>query len=348
MSCFPTEAALALDSKVVLADWPSRARVRVTGPDRSKLLHNLTTNAVNGRESGSGCEAFVTSPQGKTLGFVTLLILDDAIWLRTEAEGLPPILPHLQKYGVLEEVELVEVTDLTFELHLTGPLAAELLGDVGGCRLPGVELEHLPAQVAGKAVRIVRESPLGPPGFTVIGERQEAEAVRSALLEAGRSLGLVRLSPEAFDAFRIEAGTPASGRDVTEKNLPQELARDSRAISFTKGCYLGQETVARLDALGHVNRLFRGFLLEADSTAALPAPGSILVAGQKEIGWITSSGRSERSGRGIALGFVRTSHVAPGSTLDVRDESGETIPAVVVALPITGSNAAEAEEQTNA
>ncbi|MEW4570921.1 glycine cleavage T C-terminal barrel domain-containing protein [Tautonia sp. JC769] len=329
----PSPAAVALDSKVVLADWPGRARVRVVGPDRAKFLHNLTTNDVNRRSPGEGCEAFVTSLQGKTLGFVTLVILDDAILLRTEAEGLPPILPHLRKYGVLEEVELEDVTASTFELHLAGPLAGEVLAAVGVAveSVPGGSLDHVAAEVAGHPVRVVRERPIGGEGFTLIGAAEGAGAVRSALIAAGTALGLVELPGEAFEAFRIEAGTPASGRDVTEKNLPQELGRDDRAISFVKGCYLGQETVARLDALGHVNRLIRGLVIDAE---APPPGGSKLFAGEKEVGWIGSSAVSGRSGKVIALGFVRTSHTTPGSAVIVREESGSEASATVQGLPM--------------
>jgi folate-binding protein YgfZ len=327
----PSPAAVALESKVVLADWPGRARVRVVGPDRAKFLHNLTTNDINRKTPGEGCEAFVTSPQGKTLGFITLVILDDAILLRTEAEGLPPILPHLRKYGVLEEVELEDVTASTFELHLAGPLAGEVLAAVGVGSLPGGDLDHLAAEVGGHPVRVVRERPIGGEGITLIGGAEGAEAVRSAVIAAGDRLGLVELSGEAFEAFRIEAGTPASGRDVTEKNLPQELDRDDRAISFVKGCYLGQETVARLDALGHVNRLIRGLVIDAETP---PPGGSKLFAGEKEVGWIGSSAVSGRSGKVIALGFVRTSHTTPGSAVIVREGSGREAAATVQGVPM--------------
>lgn len=327
----PTPAATALDASAVLAERTARAVVRVVGPDRSKFLHNLTTNEVKAREPGSGFEAFVTSLQGKTLALVTLLILDDAILLRTEADALPAILPHLGKYGILEDVSLEDESAGSFELHLAGPQSEELLRVVGLDSLPEVDLDHLPTEIAGAPVRIVLEGPLGRPGFTILGKVEDLDAVRTSIEEAGRAWGLVPISAETLDALRIEAGTPESAREVTDANLPQELARDSRAISFTKGCYLGQETVARLDALGHVNRLIRGLIIEAEAPAP---PGSKLFAGEKEVGRITSSGVSERTGKPIALGFVRTSHVAPGSAVVVRTEAGAEFPATVSDLPI--------------
>ncbi|RUL88275.1 CAF17-like 4Fe-4S cluster assembly/insertion protein YgfZ [Tautonia sociabilis] len=331
MSSYPTASATAIDLGAVLADRPGRARIRVVGPDRAKFLHNLTTNDVKARAPGSGCEAFVTSPQGRTLGLVTLVIREDAILLRTEEESLGAVVPHLRKYGVLEEVELEDETAETFEFHLAGPRAGELLGAVGVATRPGEDLAHGPAEVAGRAVLVVREDPLGAEGYSLIGRKEDAQAVREALSGEGEPLGLVALSAGAWEAFRIEAGTPASGRDVTEKNLPQELARDDRAISFRKGCYLGQETVARLDALGHVNRLIRGLRIEAD---APPPSGATLVDGEKQVGWIGSAAVSERTGRPIALAIVRTSHVEPGRSVAIRVEGEPDRPATVAGLPM--------------
>lgn len=332
MPSYPSPAAVALDSSVVLADRRDRARVSVIGPDRAKFLHNLTTNEVKARAPGSGCEAFVTSPQGKTLGLVTLLVLDDTILLRTEAEGLASILTHLRKYGVLEEVELDDISSDTFEYHLAGPRAAELIGALGVSEPPTTTYGSRSAEIDGMEVEVVREDPLGVPGLTLIGDARHADAVSDAIARAGGPIGLVPIPAGAFDAFRIEAGTPASGRDVTEKNLPQEFDRNDRAISFVKGCYLGQETVARLDALGHVNRLIRSLVIDADTP---PPPGSKLFAGEKEVGWIGSSAVSERSGRPIALAFVRTAHVSPGSALTVRDEGGGQSPATVAPWPMS-------------
>ena len=118
---------------------------------------------------------------------------------------------------------------------------------------------------------------------------------------------------------------------MTEKNLPQEVDRDARAISFVKGCYLGQETVARLDALGHVNRILRGFEIDAE---APPADGSKLVDGDKEVGWIGSAALSERTGRPVALGYLRVGLAKDGATVVVRPEGGSEATATVRTLPI--------------
>jgi len=116
--------------------------------------------------------------------------------------------------------------------------------------------------------------------------------------------------------LRIEAGTPVFGRDVTEKNLPQEIGRDAQAINFVKGCYLGQETVARLDALGHVNQILKGLLLAPQASA--PAPGSVLEANGKHVGFVTSSAMSPGWDAPVALAMVRSSHARAGAALVVK------------------------------
>ena len=146
-------------------------------------------------------------------------------------------------------------------------LAERVVGE-----LPHAEYGHRLAEIAGSPVRLIRESPALCPGFTVIGERSAATSVKEELMAHGRDLGVVEVDAASFDIFRIEAGTPVFGHEVTEKNLPQELGRDVQAINFVKGCYLGQETVARLDALGHVNQLLKGLVFAAGS--ACPGPGS--------------------------------------------------------------------------
>jgi folate-binding protein YgfZ len=136
-----------------------------------------------------------------------------------------------------------------------------------------------------------------------------------------------------FEVLRIEAGTPVFGKDITEKNLPQEIGRDARAINFVKGCYLGQETVARLDALGHVNQILRGLVFEPGSDC--PPSGATLEDGDKRVGVVTSSAFSPARNASVALGMVRTSHAEPGTKVTIRVGDGQApIAATVSDTPI--------------
>ena len=315
-----------LDALAARAGWIDRSdrdRLDVAGPDRAKFLHNLTTNDVKRLAVGRGHEAFVTSPQGKTLGYVTLLATEDAILVRSDPGGLAGVRPHFRKYGIFDDVTLSDVEARTFEYHLAGPLADDLIRGLGGELPPAVDLAHGVTTLAGRAVRLIRESPAGFAGLTLIGDRADAAPIAEALAAAGA----VPILPATFEALRIEAGTPASGRDVTPETLPQEVGRDARAINFVKGCYLGQETVARLDALGHVNKLLRGLRLDA---GPVPPPGTPLHADGKRVGAITSAAFSPRHGRPVALAYVRVAHAAPGTALQVESDGGEKLAAIVV------------------
>jgi tRNA-modifying protein YgfZ len=304
-----------------LIDRSDRVRVEVSGPARAKFLHNLTTNDVKRLPAGRGCEAFVTSLQGKTIGYVILLVADDRISVRSDPRGLELALPHFRKYGVFDDVAIADRTAETFEVHLAGEGGFEIVRRAGAGVPDEPDYGHNTTELAGRPVRIVREQPAGVPGLTVIGERGDAAAVVAAL----KAEGLPDLEPDAFEALRIEAGTPVFGKDVTEKNLPQEFARDDRAISFVKGCYLGQETVARIDALGHVNQVLKGLVFGPGSRC--PAPGSVLEADGKRVGVITSAADSPRRGHPVALAMIRTSHAAPGTILPVA-RTGEDVPVI--------------------
>jgi folate-binding protein YgfZ len=327
----PTESAYhALEHGVGLFDRSNRGRLDVTGPDRARFLHNLTTNEVKRMAVGRGHEAFVTSLQGKTLGYVTLLACDDRIVFRSDPGGLEALRPHLEKYGLFDDVTLDDVTAESFELHLAGPMADELLGRLGA-DLPGRdELAHAATRVGGIPVRVIRESPTGRPGLTLIGGANSTAPLVARLRDEGTAMGLAEGNRETFEAVRIEAGTPAFGQDVTPDNLPQELGRDARAISFVKGCYLGQEIVARIDALGHVNRHLKGLHLRG---GAVPSAGATIEAGGKPVGTITSAAHSQGWGHPIALALIRTAHATTGTEVQLP-RTGGTVTAVVADLPM--------------
>jgi tRNA-modifying protein YgfZ len=315
-------------------DRSDRVRLEITGPDRAKFLHNLTTNEIKRLAVGRGCEAFVTSPQGKTIGYLIFLVADEKIIARADPGGGELALAHFQKYGVFDDVSIDDRGPGTFELHLFGPRANELVRRAAGGELPEEEYAHRLAEIGGNPVRLVRESPAMRWGLTVIGEKPAAGAVKESLLENGGDLGLIEVDAAGFDVLRIEAGTPVFGKEITDKNLPQEFGRDDRAINFVKGCYLGQETVARIDALGHVNQILKGLVLESGST--VPQPGSLLEHEDKRVGVITSAAFSPLRNVHVGLGLIRTMHSAAGTRLSVRLLGGTDVAAAIVSdLPFT-------------
>jgi folate-binding protein YgfZ len=310
-------------------DRSDRVRIEVTGPDRAKLFHNLTTNDIKRLKTGSGAEAFVTSGQGRTLAFVAIHAEEDRLLVRSDPGTAEAILAHLAKYGPFEDAAPRDVSSETAEWHLAGALARDVLADLGIPSIPAdLGIGH--ALVAGRPVRLIGESPTARPGVTLISSRADAEEIEAALRLAVEARAGTEIDPGVFEALRIEAGTPLFGRDFTPTNLPQEVNRDARAISFVKGCYLGQETVARLDALGHVNKILVGAVSDSDR---VPPPGSTLRADDKDIGVVTSSAFSPGLSRGVVLGYVKVAHATPGSRIAAVVD-GESIPLEVRAWPM--------------
>lgn len=328
----------AVNETLGWADRGSRSRLRVSGPDAAKFLHNVTTNDVKRLPVGRGCEAFVTSLKGRTLSFVSVLRLSDSFLVRSDPEGLAPALPHMSKYGVFDDVEIDDEALESSEHHLAGPGAEAWLKSAGATLPEGDDLAVASTQISGLDVLCVRESPTGRPGFTLIAFGEDHANLGEALQSAEAESKLVRLDDEIFEALRIEAGTPVVGREVTEANLPQEVGRDDRAISFVKGCYIGQETVARLDALGHVNRLIKGLRFPAAADGPAPVVGAALQADGKDVGSITSVALSPGWDAWIGMGLVRVAHAKPGAELSWRDpETGEPRQAIVADLPMLPS-----------
>jgi folate-binding protein YgfZ len=257
--------------------------------------------------------------------------------VRADPGGLDLALPHFRKYGVFDDVALDDVSPLTFELHLAGPRAEALVERCGGGLPLLASSSHVTTALAERPVRVVRESPTGRTGLTLIGDREYAEAVLGLLRHEGRALGLVELDAGTYEALRIEAGTPVFGRDVNADNLPQEMGRDARAINFAKGCYLGQETVARLDALGHVNKILKGL---RGQSAMVPPAGTVLETGGKAVGTIGSSSFSPGWNAPVALAVIRVAQARPGAELSAVLPDGP-VPMIVADLPMLPDSACD-------
>ena len=292
----------ALTQSVGIADLTGRTLLEIRGADRANFLHAFCTNNVKALQTGQSCEAFVTSPQGKTLGHVLVLCEADRLLLDTSPGQAKPLIDHFDRYVISEDVQFVDRTAETGVLLVAGARAAELLPIAGQQR----------------AARV----PYVSNGWFFWVAAADVQAMIGKLEQAGALL----CGPEAVEAARIEAGFPLFALDITEDNLPQEVGRDAEAISFTKGCYLGQETVARIDALGHVNKKLVGLKFAGDG---VPEIGTPLLAGDKQVGSVTSSAWSPRLSAPLALAYIRTPHARAGSQL-----ASPLGPAEVVALPL--------------
>ena len=319
----PAEAASARED-LALFDVSDRNQIELTGADRAKFLHNFCTNNVLALKAGQGCEAFITNVKGRVLGHVFILSGDKSLWLETVADAEDTLLSHLDRYIITENVQLHGRSADYGELFVSGPNSAARLDHLGLSADSLRSCEHRTANYAGVALSLRRVDLLGQPGFLLSCPRPNLGDLWSRLVDAGiRPAG-----SSAFDALRIEAGTPLYGIDITDENLAQEVGRTKQAISFTKGCYLGQEPIARIDALGHVNRQLRSLRLEP---GALPERGAVVVSmtDEKELGSVTSSARLSDERPAVALAYLRSAATAAGTKVAVRT-GDQLIPAIVL------------------
>jgi tRNA-modifying protein YgfZ len=311
---------IAANRTVAMADRSDRVRLVLAGPDRAKTLHNLTTNDVKRLAVGRGVEAFLTNGQGRTLAYLLIHNEGDRLLVRSDAGTAEAILGHIGKYGVFDETTVTDVTSETVEWHVVGPLSGELARSLG-LTLPDDDLALTEGVVTGRRIALIRENPTGQPGLTIVAASEDLTIVSDALRSALEAHSGERLDRGGFESLRIEAGTPVFGADINAANLPQEVNRDDRAINFVKGCYLGQETVARIDALGHVNKILFGATTRNEDV--LPV-GATLRRDGKDVGVITSSAYSPGWGLGVVLGYAKVAAVVPDATLVAISDGGST------------------------
>lgn len=317
----------ALDQGVGLLDLSFRGKLRLTGPDRATFLHNMVTNDVVSLRPGQGCNAAKLTVQGKMEGALRIRCTADALWVDVDPGAAGKILDGLRKHLIMEDARIEDVTETYALLALQGPLAAQALGRLGVEAASFTQhLQHADAAIGAVPVTVARCDHAGSEGFDVWMPSAAAARVWQACLQAGiPPVGLA-----ALDVRRIEAGLPWYGAEITGEQFPQEAGLEAGWISYTKGCYLGQETISRLHHLGHVNRQLCGLYFAAN--AAPPAAGAVIQSGEKRIGAVTSATRSPRLGRAVALGYVLRDFAAPGTRVAVQDR-GTPVHAEVRSLP---------------
>jgi len=292
----------ALRYRAALLDLTARGRLPARGRDRARFLHNVSSNEVKKLAPGAGCYAFLLTPQGRIQADLTLFCFEDHFLIDTEPELREKVRQQILRYKVADQVELEDVGDSTAAIGIEGPTAAALLASLQA-PIPGAPYAHLPWDGATVAAVTIT----GQPGFRIY---CGAEA-REPLLRRLESAGAVAANEADARLVRIENGRPRYGEDIRETSLPQETGQ-LHAISFTKGCYIGQEIVERIRAQGHVNKMLARVEIDA---AEPPAPGTKLTADGAEAGEITSSVYSPAAGKAIALAYLRTTYAERGRTL---------------------------------
>ena len=286
----------SLISGAGIYDLPNRAKLSLTGKDRVRWLNGMITNNVRDLALGCGVYAFVLTPQGKILGDLFAYNRGESIVLDTDQSQLAKVFETLKRYIIMDKVEMTDITSSVSVMGVAGPGAAEVLG-VTGQLTAGSPLKIEDVTLKGVPATLVRGDNPAIPTFELWLDPVHRAQVKLALLEAGaREVGT-----EAVELLRIASGTPRYGQDIHDRDLPQETGQ-TRALNFTKGCYIGQEIVERIRARGNVHRMFTGFLADGDQLA----PGTKIHAEGKDVGEVTSVAILPLSRETkIALGYVR-------------------------------------------
>jgi folate-binding protein YgfZ len=295
----------AMTQGAALVDRSESGKLALTGPEAKAFLNGQVTNDIEALAPGTGCYAALLTHKGKMLADMRVLDTPEELLLLCERPALQALFDAIRRFKVGFDTELHKRTLERGLLSLIGPQSEELAGAV-----PPDEHANSAGSIAGAGVLLVRTDA----GVDVVCDSADTAAVRDALLAAGA----LEIDAETADVLRVEHGRPRYGIDLDDSVIPQEAGLNERAVSFTKGCYVGQETVARLHYRGKPNRHLRGLRLHEEV-----APGTPLQLGDREVGRLTSVARSPRFGP-VGLALVRR-EAQPGDVLDAGGVAAEVV-----------------------
>ena len=292
---------------VELDNW---TLLELTGVDRKKFVHNFCTADVNGLQDNHTTEAFVLNGKGKILGHVHLVALPDRLLLVGAGDQANTLVEHLDRYIIRDDVAIKDLTAESKFMFIAGENSA-----AGVKKEFDVDLDFGQSRtltVDGNVAFDVLHAEMAGPGFLFLASNDFAGGVSAEI----KKFADVECSSEVLETIRLENRTPWFGREIDETNLPQEIDRDEKAISFNKGCYLGQETVARIDALGQVNRLLRFANLSlADPSDAPPAIGDEIYANDAIVGKVLSVAKIPGTANSIFGAIVKRSASVSGTEI---------------------------------
>jgi folate-binding protein YgfZ len=326
-----------------LVDRSTRGTVEVAGADRIVFLQGLLTNDIKSLVPGEGCYAAWLTPQGRMITDMRVVALDDRILIDVRAMDAPSIAHRLEQLIFSEDVQVEDLTDKISQIRVVGPggpravIAALGTLTTGPLALTQHDLEHWSDYQSGTCVLddvqvlVVRDDELGVMGYDVyiLGSAHLAAAGRLQASLEGQ--GLAALDRQTTETLRIEAGRPLFGVDMDRETIPLEAGIENRAISFSKGCYVGQEVIVRVTSRGH-GRVVRKLVGLVFDNPRVPARGDPLFADAREIGRVTSAAYSQAVGAPIALGYVHRDFAEPGTHVAIGRDGSEA--GVVTPLPV--------------
>ena len=286
-----------LTTETALCEPVPASRLELMGPDRERFFGGMVTAAIEGLEPGAGRFGFITDVRGRILASATVLALEDRLWLEIPKGRGRTIIEHLEKYIVTDQVEILPLGDMA-SVKIAGPRSAEALADLGAAAAVGLDepWSHTQVELLDYQARLVREGHGPAPAFSLWQSSAIAPLMADDLVEAG----LQRVRREATEALRIEHGHPLWGVDYDDSNLPPETGIGD-AVDYEKGCYLGQEIVARLHYRGQPARRMCRLVFEPGH---VPAGGAEIQFDGRPAGTVTSISPSPRNGAAIGLALL--------------------------------------------
>ncbi len=309
-----------------------RCWLEVTGKDRLSWLHNLTTNAIKTLKPGEGNYAFVLNIQGRMLFDLNAMICEDSIAIDVDRRWLPVALKHFNKYIIMEDVAVKDRTGEFVRFACVGEKTPEVAQGIGFSQAkvaPLLNLVQIPT-ASNSVTYAFRSDFCGPFAVEFVATKESSEGFERTLREAVSSQPHSTLTEKVIEFTRIEHGIPWPGFEITDEYLPAETRQLSRAVSFQKGCYLGQEVVERMRSRQVVARQL--VLLKVDGAESPPREAEIRGADEKPVGKVTSTCHSIVHGTPIALGYVKTAAASVGNKLAVH-WNGQSAVATVLDLP---------------
>ena len=297
----------ALHESAVIGAIAARGQVAVAGPERATFLQGLLTNETASLIPGRGCYAAWLTPQGRMLCDLHVLESGDMMLLDVPASDVIQTADRLEQFHFSEDLQIA-VLDTLRSVWLHGPSAARMLGHEEYNSWP--QYQNARVEFAGVPVVLARIDQLGVPGFVIFADAQQQDEVTRAIA----AQGALHATPAILEAARVEARYPVFGTDMTSDTIPLEAGIEDRAISLTKGCYVGQEVIIRVLHRGH-GRVARK-LVQLQVEGEAPSPNAKVFAGDREIGFVTSAAKSPRLGA-IALGYLHRDFLTPGTGVEV-------------------------------
>ncbi|MDZ4855688.1 MAG: aminomethyltransferase family protein [Nitrospirota bacterium] len=321
----------AVRQAVGLSDLSHRGKSRVTGDDRVKWLQSLISNDILPLQPGQGCYSSFLTHKGKMLGYFRVYTLPDSVWVEDVGEVGDATFLALRKfllYGINAKIE--NCAESWGLLLVSGPKACATVSAAFGVEMSDLKpVTAITAKIGGQTALVLRTEETGEIDLEVLLPADVIHTAWERLMEAGATYSIKAIGGQAREALRIEAGLPKAGPDLNEEIVPPEANLEGKAFSLNKGCYPGQEVVARMDTYGNVRRKLVGLVMNG---RIIPPRGAKLFNGDREVGWLSSATDSPQLNTPIALAFPLRDFSAPGTHLTIEID-GARHDATVQALP---------------